>query len=65
MTGKGTSFAARLRLVVALNVAVWAMLAFTIGLLCAWIKPNDGFQLMGLLMAGSFTLVSIAGLFRQ
>lgn len=61
MTSQG--YNARTRVVLAMNVGVWAMIAFTIGLLSVWIEPDNGFQLMGLLMGACFTLVSVLSLF--
>lgn len=55
----------RLRTLAMLNLAVWAMIVFTVVLLDIWIKPNSGFHLMGLLMGSCFTIVSVIDFFSR
>ncbi len=47
------------RLWLGMNLAVWAMLALTLGLLHLWVAPTDSFLLMGVLIGLAFTLLSL------
>ncbi|MCE5228594.1 hypothetical protein LLG95_03230 [bacterium] len=55
----------RARAIFVLNLIVWALIAFTGGLLKIWIRPDEGYLLMGLLIALCFTFVSVIDLFSR